>query len=80
MKKFGRLSLAQGRARQAGKIRRADETRRGEAKRLDKTKRGRIGWGETRECRASAIKFHAGLQNFSNEMKFRAGLRILVAR
>lgn len=76
MKKFGRLSQAQGGARQAGEIRRADETRRGEAKRLDKTKRGRIGrWGKTRERRASAIKFHAGLQNFSNGMKFRVGFR-----
>lgn len=74
MKKFGRLSRAQGRARRAGEIKRADETRRGEAKRLDKTKRGKIGcWGETRECRISAIKFHAGLRNFSNEMEFRAG-------
>ena len=63
-----------------GKARRVDETRRGEAKRLDKTKRSRIGcWGETRERRASAIKFRAGLQNFSNRMKFRAGSRILVA-
>ena len=48
MKKFGRLSQAQGGARQAGEIRqgevrRVDETRRGEAKRLDKTKRSRIG-------------------------------------
>ena len=84
MKKFGRLSQAQGRARQAGKIRqdevrRADETRRGEAKRLDKTKRSRISWGKTRECRASAIKFYAGLRIFSNGIKFRAGLRNLVA-
>jgi len=80
MKKFGRLSRAQGGARQASKTRqskarRADETRRGEAKRLDKTKRGKIGcWGKTRESRANAIKFHAELQNFSNEMKFHAEL------
>jgi len=73
MKKFGRLSRAQGEARQASKTRqskarRIDETRQGEAKRLNKTKRSRIGcWGKARERRASAIKF-------------RAGLRILVAR
>lgn len=82
--KFRRLSQVQGGARRAskirqGKARRVDETRRGEAKRLDKTKWSRIGcWGETRERRASAIKFHAGLRNFSNGMKFRVGLQILV--
>ncbi|WP_297988215.1 hypothetical protein [uncultured Campylobacter sp.] len=51
-----------------------------EAKRLDKTKRGEIGCcGKASERRANAIKFCAGLQNFSNGMKFRVGLRILVA-
>ena len=85
MKKFRRLNGRKvGRSKASkirqGKARRIDETRRGEAKRLDKTKRGRIGcWGKAREHRVSAIKFHAGLQNFSNRMKFRVGLRILVA-
>ena len=70
MKKFERLSRAQGGARRAGEIRQGKarqgeqmKIKRGEAKRLDKTKRSRIGcWGKTRERRASAIKFHAGLR------------------
>ena len=69
-----------GKRAKLGGARRVDETMQGEVKRLDKTKRGRIGCcGKTRERRVSVIKFHAELQNFSNEMKFRAGLRILVA-